>query len=169
MFLLSGRRARHYDLLHYMILCCITNNDSHAAHGGHAILWSPVVGDVTWTIRGPPTRTDLVRKVKLAFAPRLRSSASGAALLDEAFQVGQYFILLHIIMHYLHVSIMNPGIIHTRSGRRRLLPMGWIQFFPSTLRFINCSKKIIRNRLSATAVHRGPVRTHPWGPFLPCS
>ncbi len=63
---------------------------------------------------------DLVRKVKLDFAPRLRTSASGAALLDEAFQVGRYFILLHIITHYLHVSIMNPGMIHTRFGRRRL-------------------------------------------------
>jgi hypothetical protein len=76
-------------------------------------------------------------KVKLAFAPRLRTSSSGAALLDEAFQVGQYFILLHIITHYLHVSIMNPGMIHTRSGRRRLCPiqqMGWIQFCQSTLR-----------------------------------
>jgi hypothetical protein len=58
---------------------------------------------------------DLVRKVKLALAPRLRTSASGAALLDEAFQVGRYFILLHIITHYLHwhVSIMNPGMIYT--------------------------------------------------------
>jgi hypothetical protein len=37
--------------------------------------------------------------------------------------------------------------------------MGWIQFCPSTLRIINCSKKMFRNRLSATAVHRGPERT----------
>ncbi len=37
--------------------------------------------------------------------------------------------------------------------------MGWIQFCPSTLRIIDRSKKIIRNRLSATAVHRGPERT----------
>jgi hypothetical protein len=40
---------------------------------------------------------DLVRKVKLALAPRIRASASGAALLDEVFQVGQCFIVLHII------------------------------------------------------------------------
>ena len=42
---------------------------------------------------------DLVRKVKLAFqvSTRLRTCASGAALLDDAGQVAQYFILLHII------------------------------------------------------------------------
>jgi hypothetical protein len=42
---------------------------------------------------------DLVRKVKLAFAPRLRTCTSGAALLDDACQVVRYFILLHIITH----------------------------------------------------------------------
>ena len=40
---------------------------------------------------------DLVRKVKLAFSTRLRTCASGAALLDDAGQVARYFILLHII------------------------------------------------------------------------
>ena len=42
---------------------------------------------------------DPVRKVKLAIATRLRTCASGAALLDDACQVVRYFILLHIITH----------------------------------------------------------------------
>ncbi len=69
---------------------------------------------------------DLSRKLVLAFAPwfgeSLRTSASGGALLDEVFQVasGRYYNLLHIITHYLHVSTVNFGIIHTRSRRRRL-------------------------------------------------
>jgi hypothetical protein len=66
---------------------------------------------------------DLSGKLVLAFTPpfgeSLRTSASGTALLDEAFQVGRYFNLLHIIMHYLHVSIVNFGMIHTLSRRRR--------------------------------------------------
>jgi hypothetical protein len=36
-------------------------------------------------------------------------SPLGPGVLDDAFQVGQYLILLHIITHYLHVSIMNFG------------------------------------------------------------
>ena len=40
---------------------------------------------------------DLVRKVKLAIATRLRTSASGAAVLEDACQVSRYFILLYII------------------------------------------------------------------------
>ncbi len=40
---------------------------------------------------------DLVRKVKLAIATRLRTSASGAAVLEDACQVLRYFILLYII------------------------------------------------------------------------
>jgi hypothetical protein len=52
MFLLGGRRPRHDDHLHHRILCCITNQDSHADHGSHVICWSPGVGDVTRPIRG---------------------------------------------------------------------------------------------------------------------
>jgi hypothetical protein len=77
---------------------------------------------------------DLVRKVKLAIATRLRTCASGTALLDDACQVaryfiltayyytldGRYFILLYIITHYLHVSIMNFGMNHTFSWRKKL-------------------------------------------------
>ena len=115
---------------------------------------------------------DLVRKVKLAITTRLRPSASGAAVLEDACQVAQYFILLYIITHYLHVYIMNFGMNHTFSSRRRLQPMGWIQFSPRTLRIINCSKKMFRNRLSATAVHRGRNQTQCTtlgGRCLPCS
>jgi hypothetical protein len=43
---------------------------------------------------------DLVRKVKLAFAPQHRTCASGAALLDEAYQVVRYFILLHVLTNW---------------------------------------------------------------------
>ena len=42
---------------------------------------------------------DLVRKVKLAIATRLRTSASGAAVLEDACQVSRYFILLYIITY----------------------------------------------------------------------
>jgi hypothetical protein len=89
---------------------------------------------------------DLVRKVKLSITTRLRTCASGAALLDAAGQVARYFIFLHIItsqtedtsfycillrlrrkiLHFtvfyyaLPVFIMNFGVIHTFSGRRRL-------------------------------------------------
>ena len=115
---------------------------------------------------------DLVRKVKLAIATRLRTSASGAVVLEDACQVSRYFILLHIATHYLHVYIMKFGMNHTFSSRRRLQPMGWIQFSPRTLRIINCSKKMFGNRLSATAVHRGPERTQSTtlgGRCLPCS
>ncbi len=40
---------------------------------------------------------NLVRKVKLAITTRLRTCASGTALLDDVGQVARYFILLHII------------------------------------------------------------------------
>ncbi len=116
------------------------------------------------------------RDFVLALAPRfgesLRTSTSNAALLEEAFQVGQCFNLLHIITHYLRVCV-DFGMIHTLSRRRRLNPMGWMQFLPSPLRIINCSKNIIRNRLSARAVHQSPERTQCGtalgGPCLPCS
>ena len=67
---------------------------------------------------------DLRRKLVLALVPRfgesLRTSASGAALLDEELQVGQCFSLLHITTHYLHVSTMNFGMIHTLDRSSRL-------------------------------------------------
>ena len=40
---------------------------------------------------------DLILKNKLAITNRLRTCASGAALLDGACKVVRYFILLHII------------------------------------------------------------------------
>jgi hypothetical protein len=48
---------------------------------------------------------DLVRKVKLAITTRLRTSASGATLLDDACQVARYFILLNIITSILHLTV----------------------------------------------------------------
>ncbi len=80
----------------------------------------PGIVDVTRPIRGVE---DLVRKVELVLAPwfgeSFRTSASGAALLDEALQVGRCFNLLHNNTHYMRVSIVNFGMIHTLSRRSR--------------------------------------------------
>jgi hypothetical protein len=50
---------------------------------------------------------DLVRKVKLAIATRIRTSASGAAVLEDADQVSRYFILLYIITSQTQNTSIN--------------------------------------------------------------
>jgi hypothetical protein len=78
----------------------------------------PGIVDVTRPIRGVK---DLVWKVELVlalwFGESFRTRASGAALLDEALQVGRYLTLLHCNTHYMRVSIVNFGMIHTHSRR----------------------------------------------------
>jgi hypothetical protein len=71
---------------------------------------------------------DFGRKLVLALAQRfgesLQTSSSGAALLDEALHVRQYFNLPHfiriIILHYLCMSTMNFRKMHTPSPDDRL-------------------------------------------------
>jgi hypothetical protein len=50
---------------------------------------------------------DLVRKVKLAIATRIRTSASGAAVLEDAYQVSRYFILLYIFTSQTQNTSIN--------------------------------------------------------------
>ncbi len=81
----------------------------------------------------PDQFEDFCRKLVLALAPRfgesLRTSASDAALLDEALQVGRH--LLHIISHYLRVFTVDFGIIYMLSRCSRLNQMGWMPSCPS--------------------------------------
>ena len=158
-FSLGGRRPRHDDLMHYCILCHITNHYSHATHDGHAILESPGVGDAMRRIRGPRPETCVTSAPLLAKSlQRVRTSASGAAL---ALQVKQYFNLLRIITPFLRVSTVNLGIIHKIFRRSRLNPMGVDAILhPPVRNLLTAVPLAVRNLLTAVPLDYFTITTY---------
>ena len=160
-FSLGGRRPRHDDLMHYCILCHITNYCSHAtsSYGGHAILELPGVGDAMRRIRGPRPETCVTSAPLLAKSlQRVRTSASGAAL---ALQVKQYFNLLRIITPFLRVSTVNLGIIHKIFRRSRLNPMGVDAILhPPVRNLLTAVPLAVRNLLTAVPLDYFTITTY---------
>ncbi len=121
---------------------------------------------------------DLSRNFVLAFAPRfcesLRTSASCAALLDEAFQVasGQLEYFNYTLPACVHCELrIDSHAFQAQEAVADAVDTLLPEHSPHYQININCIKKIIWNRLSVRAMHCSPERTQCTtlgGLCLPC-